>query len=248
MARKTEKKILFEVQLNWLADKRGILSAKDANGTLPVATSPELGGEGKPWAPEHLFLSAVSSCFMTTYLSFSNKLAFNMVHFECNTIGQIEVIDGKYKFTHIDLFPKIYIASEELRQKAQQALEKTHQHCLITNSINAEVFYHSEVLIDPHPRHPVENGKKATASFSLTRAKEIGDRLGIDFTRYDMNEFRKGLEVEMEHGKKIGETNITNDDEYLTAKIAWAHLHEIPDYYTRLEKMEKEAEKELAGG
>ena len=58
----------------------------------------------------------------------------------------------------------------------------------------------------------------------------------------DWKNLKKGLEVELEHGKKIAETNITNDDVYLTAKIAWAHLHEIPDYYTRLEKMEKEAE------
>ena len=74
----------------------------------------------------------------------------------------------------------------------------------------------------------------------MEEAREIGDRLGIDFTRYDLAEFRRGLEVEMEHGKKIPESNITNDNEYLTGKIAWAHLREIPDYYTRLDKMEAE--------
>lgn len=242
MAGKTDKQFFFEVQLNWLADTRGILSAKDANGTVHVATPPEFGGEGKPWTPEHLFLSSISSCYMTTYLVFAKKLGFEISHFDCNTIGQIEIIEGKYKFTNINLFPKMYITGEELREKARIAMEKTHKYCLITNSVNATIFYHSEILIDQYPRHEIKDETGLKTVFSSAEAKEIGTRLGIDFEKYRLEEFKQGLEVELEHGGKIAETNITNDDVYLTAKIAWAHLHEIPDYYTRLEKMEKEAE------
>ena len=72
MRGKTDKQFFFEVQLNWLTDKKGLLSAKDASGTLHVATPPAFGGEGKPWTPEHYFLSAVSSCFMTTFLFFAH--------------------------------------------------------------------------------------------------------------------------------------------------------------------------------
>jgi organic hydroperoxide reductase OsmC/OhrA len=150
MPGKTDKQFLFEVQLNWLADTRGVLSARDAAGTIHVATPPAFGGQGKPWTPEHLFLSSISSCFMTTYLAFAKKIHFEIYHFECDTIGQIEVVDGKYKFTHINLYPKIYIVDEILRDKATLALEKTHKYCLVINSLNAEVFYHSEVLIAPH--------------------------------------------------------------------------------------------------
>lgn len=150
--RKTDKRFLFEVQLDWLAGTRGILSAKDADGTVHIATPPAFGGEGRPWTPEHLFLSSISSCFMTTYLVFAKKYLFEISHFECNAIGQIEVINGKYKFTSVNLYPKVYIADETLRKKANLALEKTHKHCLITNSVNADVFYHSEVLIDQHPK------------------------------------------------------------------------------------------------
>jgi len=64
MSGKTTKQFFFEVQLNWLEGKRGILSAKDTPGTIHVATPLEFGGEGKPWTPEHLFLSSISSCFM----------------------------------------------------------------------------------------------------------------------------------------------------------------------------------------
>lgn len=156
MAGKTDKKFFFEVQLNWLADTRGILSAKDAKGTIHVATPPEFGGKGKPWTPEHMFLSSISSCFMSTYLAFARKLHFDISHFGCNAIGQIEVINGKYKFTNINLYPKVYIADETLREKANLALEKTHKYCLITNSVNADIFYHSELLADPHPHHEIE--------------------------------------------------------------------------------------------
>jgi len=77
--------------------------------------------------------------------------------------------------------------------------------------------------------------------FSLKRTKEIGDALGIDWKQLNINEFQMGLEVELEHGEKYPETNVTNNDPILTGKIALAHLNEIPDYYTRLVKMEKEA-------
>jgi hypothetical protein len=77
---------------------------------------------------------------------------------------------------------------------------------------------------------------------NLTDAKQIGNDLGIDWNEVNIEEFLKGLNVELEHGTKYPETNITNNDKGLTGKIAWAHLKEFPDYYTRLEKMEKEAD------
>ncbi|MGB5667706.1 MAG: DUF5661 family protein [Maribacter sp.] len=72
--------------------------------------------------------------------------------------------------------------------------------------------------------------------------KEIGDNLGINWEEVNLDEFTMGIKVEFEHGTRFPETNVTNNDKNLTGKIAWAHLKEFPDYYTRLEKMEKEAE------
>lgn len=149
MAGKTDKQFLFEVQLNWLAGTKGILTAKNVNRSIHVSTPPIFGGEGKPWTAEHLFLSSVSSSFMSTYLLFAKKLGFEIDGFECNTIGQIEIIEGKYQFTNINLYPKVFIKGEELRDKAKTALEKTHKRCLIVNSLSATVFYHSEVLVTP---------------------------------------------------------------------------------------------------
>ena len=81
----------------------------------------------------------------------------------------------------------------------------------------------------------------AKKQFTTTQARDIGAKLGIDWSRFDVEQFCKGLNVELEHGLHDPSTNVTGDDPTLTGKIALAHLNEFPDYYTRLEKMEQEA-------
>ena len=83
-----------------------------------------------------------------------------------------------------------------------------------------------------------------TLSFSLEEAHKIGELIGIDWamSAFDGEQFRMGLDVELEHGQRDPRTNVTNDDPVMTGKIALAHLNEFADYYTRLVKMEAEAE------
>ena len=81
--------------------------------------------------------------------------------------------------------------------------------------------------------------------FSTEEARSLGTQLKIDWSQIDLEQFRRGLEVELEHGAIDPETDVTGDDMVLTGKIAWAHLKEIPDYYTRLDRMEAQAEAQL---
>ena len=83
---------------------------------------------------------------------------------------------------------------------------------------------------------------KQSKHFTVEEAKRIGEALGINWSKFDVEQFRMGLDVELAHGKRDSSTNVTQDDEVLTGKIALAHLNEFPDYYTRLQKMESEAE------
>ncbi|MFA6106512.1 MAG: DUF5661 family protein [Patescibacteria group bacterium] len=78
--------------------------------------------------------------------------------------------------------------------------------------------------------------------FSVEDAKRVGEKIGVDFNKYDLEQFRAGMDVELEHGTVDPVTNVTDDNEIMTGKIALAHMKEFPDYYERLEKMEKEAE------
>lgn len=78
--------------------------------------------------------------------------------------------------------------------------------------------------------------------FATEQAKEIGEQLGLDWSKFDVEQFRRGMDVELEHGTVDPATNVSNDDPLTTGKIALAHLNEFPDYYDRLDKMEEEAE------
>lgn len=81
--------------------------------------------------------------------------------------------------------------------------------------------------------------------FNENDAKRIGDDLHINWKEISLSEFTLGLNVELEHGSIDQQTNVTNNDEKLTGEIAWAHLNEFPDYYTRLAKMEKTAKSDF---
>ena len=83
--------------------------------------------------------------------------------------------------------------------------------------------------------------------FTVEEAKRIGDALGIDWGKFDVDQFRMGLHVELEHGQRDPATDVTHDDPITTGKIALAHLNEFPDYYTRLAVMEEEAERYHGG-
>ncbi len=82
--------------------------------------------------------------------------------------------------------------------------------------------------------------------FSFAEAKQIGESLGIRWSKFGVEQFRMGLTTELEHGKRDPVTDVTHDLPVVTGKIALAHLNEIPDYYSRLAAMEKEAERETS--
>jgi hypothetical protein len=86
----------------------------------------------------------------------------------------------------------------------------------------------------------------ARKGFTADEARRIGEQIGIDWATapFDVEEFRRGMDVELEHGLQDPGTNVTDDEPVVTGKIALAHLNEFPDYYTRLNRMEEEAKRE----
>ncbi len=147
MPGKRGKQFLFSVQLNCREKETSVLTVKNTINQIKVTSPTEFGGKGNEWSPEQLFLASISSCFISTYLFFARSEKLERVELECEIIGQVEMINEKYRFTNINLFPKIMIASESLREKANKVLEKTHQHCLVSQSVNALIYYHTEVLM-----------------------------------------------------------------------------------------------------
>jgi hypothetical protein len=90
----------------------------------------------------------------------------------------------------------------------------------------------------------------ARQGFSADEARRFGEGIGIDWNAapFDVEQFRMGMDVELEHGRTDPATDVTGDDPVVTAKIALAHLNEFPDYYTRLEQMEEQAKRDHASG
>ncbi len=130
----------YNTQLNWIADRRGIMSSPELNESFEVATPPQFpkGMEGI-WSPEHLLTAAVSSCFMTTFLAIAenSKLAFDQ--FSCSASGKLEQIEGKYLMTDIILEPILTIPIDTSIEKAERILIKSEAACLISNSIKSKV-------------------------------------------------------------------------------------------------------------
>ncbi len=91
---------------------------------------------------------------------------------------------------------------------------------------------------------------EARRSFTAEEARRFGEEIGIDWDSapFDVDQFRTGMDVELEHGLHDPATNVTDDEPTTTAKIALAHLNEFPDYYTRLERMEEEAKRDHGAG
>jgi hypothetical protein len=87
-------------------------------------------------------------------------------------------------------------------------------------------------------------------SFTADEARQVGEQIGIDWATapFDVDQFRRGMDVELEHGLHDAATNVTGDDPLVTGKIALAHLNEFPDYYSRLERMEEEAKRDRSAG
>jgi hypothetical protein len=82
-----------------------------------------------------------------------------------------------------------------------------------------------------------------TRRITSEEARRVGDEIGVDWNRFDLEQFRRGMDVEFEHGSHDPQTDVTHDDPIVTGKIALAHMKEFPDYYERLEHMEAEAER-----
>ena len=130
----------YNTQLNWIADRRGIMSSPELNESFEVAPPPQFpkGMEGI-WSPEHLLTAAVSSCFMTMFLAIAenSKLAFDQ--FSCSASGKLEQIEGKYLMSEIVLEPILTIPIDTSIEKAERILIKSEAACLISNSIKSKV-------------------------------------------------------------------------------------------------------------
>jgi peroxiredoxin-like protein len=143
-----ESEHCYEVSVNWKADRKGTLSSPVLDATIEVATPPQFpkGIEGV-WSPEHLFVAAVNSCLMTTFLSFAENSNLYFENFSSKAVGKLEMVEGKYMISKITLMPIITIADKSNEEKTKRILKKLESNCLISNSIKTKINFNSEVKV-----------------------------------------------------------------------------------------------------
>lgn len=131
---------IYNVNLNWVADRIGEVSSPELLVQIDVATPPQFpnGVEGV-WSPEHFFTAAVNSCFMTTFLAVAENSKLEFTDFKCFAEGKLEKQEGKYLMTEIVLSPELTIVNESDKEKAERILIKSESACLISNSIKSKV-------------------------------------------------------------------------------------------------------------
>jgi organic hydroperoxide reductase OsmC/OhrA len=105
-----------------------------------VATPPEFpkGMEGI-WSPEHLFVAAINSCLMTTFLAIAENSKLQYKSFQSKAVGKLETVDGKYIMSEVTLVPAVIINCEADRERALRILQKSEAACLISNSVKSKI-------------------------------------------------------------------------------------------------------------
>jgi peroxiredoxin-like protein len=142
------KEYIYDVNLCWKEGRIGELSSPVLDHNVEVATPPEFdkGVEGV-WSPEHLFISAVSSCLMTTFLAMAEFSKLEFESFSCAAKGTLGKVDGKFAVDKIVLKPVVVIKDEKDREKADRLLHKAEGACLISNSVKTEITMETEIQV-----------------------------------------------------------------------------------------------------
>jgi organic hydroperoxide reductase OsmC/OhrA len=144
----------YHVNLQWSKDRKGMMcspeleSSASSNGCIEVATPPQFP-KGVPgiWSPEHLFTAAVTSCYMTTFLSVAENSKLHFEAFSCRGKAKLDRVDNMLKMTEILIEPILTIPNEADRDRAIRILNKTESLCLIPNSITSKVIMKPSIEI-----------------------------------------------------------------------------------------------------
>jgi len=132
-------RLQFRVKGRWTAAGRGRVEAESVERPIDFSAPPEFRGEAGFWTPEHLFIAAVASCFITTFRAIAEASRFDPVSLDISVEGVVGKGEGGYEFTHVILSPHLTIREEADRQRAARLLEKTEHSCLVSRSLKSKV-------------------------------------------------------------------------------------------------------------
>ncbi len=136
----------YQVRVDWKHDRLGDLVIQ-GKPKVQIAPPPEFEGPGGILTPEDMFVAAASACFMTTFITFSKKIRFDFNSFSCQGFGTLEKVEKGYEFTKIVLKTKVTVGSEDIKEKAERALDLAGKYCLVSNSMKCPVVHENTVTV-----------------------------------------------------------------------------------------------------
>jgi peroxiredoxin-like protein len=143
-----QKRFTYRTTAHWTMHKRGIVEGEAIPRTINFAAPPEFGGEPGLWTPEHLLLSAVSTCFVATFRAVAEASKLEFQGMEVDVEGVIEKQEGGYRFTTVIVRPTVTIHKEEDRERTGRLLEKAERICLIARSILATMVLEAKIVVE----------------------------------------------------------------------------------------------------
>lgn len=146
MSELKSREFLYKNHIKWESEKKGVLSS-EGKQSFQVATPPEFRGHPGIWNPEELFIAAVNSCVMTTFLSFAEKQSLGFFSYESKVEGTLKFSENRLMFTDVTVKPLIIVADKSEIEKAKNIIEMVEKHCLISNSIKSRVEIIPEIEV-----------------------------------------------------------------------------------------------------
>jgi len=147
---KMEKLLLYQVKTTWKEGRLGEINSTVLDSVIEVATPPEFAkGVERKWSPEHLMAAAVSSCFMTTFLTMAEKMRLNFKHFECSSTLLLEQNEGKLFATQIIIHPIVTIINSMDSGKGLKVINITAKSCIVSAMLKTEIVITPQIIIEP---------------------------------------------------------------------------------------------------
>jgi organic hydroperoxide reductase OsmC/OhrA len=141
----------YQTEVGWAGERKGELRAPSLPD-IRVAAPPEFKGHENTWTPEHLFVAAVNSCFMTTFLAIAELSKLDFVGFSASATGKLEKAEGRgLAITEVTVRPRLTVRRGQDVERASRILEKAERNCLISNSISSTVLLKPEILVESAP-------------------------------------------------------------------------------------------------
>ena len=137
----------FATNAVWTEGRHGVVRGEAGRPQLEFSAPPEFQGQAGFWTPEHFFLAAVATCFITTFRAIAEFSKFDVEALEVGVEGTVEKGEGGFHFTRVVVRPLLTVHLEADRERALRLLEKAEHSCLVSRSLRSEIVLEPTVVV-----------------------------------------------------------------------------------------------------